>query len=1692
MKHKRETHILVSLLLFCSVIGLHGQSVQLSHPPGEYKHSVLLEMETDLDEQLYYRFSDNTHFVPYSFPLHLSALSGEERNYRIEVSDSPVPEDTKKLEVFEYRIDKRIPEAPEIEPKEGVYSGSVKLSFRSGKDAIFFSLSDSASSTPRLWRGEDIVLQPREEPYRVSAYARDSAGNLSNIAGKEYTVRQNSAEKRHFFDILSPAEGVFHNQQLLYVKSEGLSEFLYTTDGSDPRRSGKTFYGATMLDDLRGNITLSVAGKLSDGQYTDVKTLRFSVLEGGDDNAVSGIPLSGVYREEKTLDFSVDPVFYTFEERRPTKEDPLAEGVLNLPAPQGLEQHYALRFVSRGSIDGTAHYRCFYVFDTRKPVAPVITVSGSAPYAEAPLVSILAPDTSRIHYTLDGSDPDAGSPVYSGPFIPPVPESEGSLIIKARIVSEEGVPGPVAGRLIPYDLVPPEPPKLRVGELNRAGSLRIQADVSGDAIVVFETGDNESSTPNITVSSPVWSGEDLHIPWGMSTRRFFRFASRDSAGNLSDPVTVLTELHRLPPPAPRIDLEHDQVHITGSGKLFYSLATRGRDTTTEGDYIPFEEPFTLEGEAEQLVLYRIQAFAEDVWGNRSSIAGYDFRIDERLPELPGIIGLEDRRVYKDAVLLPRFSSHEDDLDVVYSLGTDSQEPPDPGFDSPSLKDLEIETEEGSEVYYQLKLLPVFPERGRVGRITTLRFVVDRKAPEIPEIHGIPRSGISAEDVVLTLGDFPENESAYILISEKSDSQSDSDPLLHGEEYIGPRRIGLQDGQDRTFIITLSMLDAAGNRMDMEKPLQVRIDRSPPLEPEISGIPENGINSSPLRLDFRAPEDAGVEYRIVGEGDVYQEGTIPFVPYEETLELSAPDGELRVFQLEYRSFDEAGNRSRNTLRDVVTIDRRPAASPGEPQVEYQGGASALISWSVAPGATLLYRFEGQPDWSVYSSPLSIDPSSGKGASSIQYYLRNEYGITTPVETLRLKSAVREGGGSLVRGAEKGAVYPGQVVLEPQLSSDKGFVRYELGIDSQAPELGPHSPIMEEKLVLNVPAGMERRYSLRSGFYPLRESRVPQTEEYLEFTIDRLGPRAPLLIEGVSGDSDARKKTIELEADGNRILYSLDGSEPQKEYAGAIRLDVREESGRSVPVRAVAYDQMGNRSRIMEWTVFLDQDIIYVSENGNDLFEGSRLRPFRTLHKALEQAGSLNRGSIYIAEGSYTVQQPLVIPGKTNLIGGLDQEDWQPEGRSIIQSGEYFPRGREILSIESDSSIQGLLFSDPHSRTSLPIRVQGANVELKDIDTAEGSSFEYLLRQKDGVITLRDSVIYRGARRGIFLNHGGSLNIEDTTLTVTGDIDGDWAAVTMKGGSLSLRHSSIRPGMGTRTSAVDGEDAYISLQETELYSGTGSRSAIALRIVRGQVRISGGSLRAVEAQTPIAVSADAARLEIRETGIKLGGRNGNTGLVLTGSELTMRNCDVSTEEEAGFSFMLRQQGGSSELLNCTASVSARGEPVLIDLEGGRLSMIHSSLLVSSSRERPSGIISRAGAQLFLTNSIVSNARGPSGTAVRGEKEDAWSIRNCNFGDWARIAEYGGRLVPDAEAMNNLDGDPLGGWIDANIAESPRESFIGESYRLKENSACVNAGIESGAGFPDMDGQKRPNPSHGIRPFPDIGADEFYPVP
>src|SRR5213078_1217400 len=124
------------------------------------------------------------------------------------------------------------------------------------------------------------------------------------------------------------------------------------------------------------------------------------------------------------------------------------------------------------------------------PVAPTTTIPAGA-YTSAQNVGLNASD-GTIHYTVDGSDPNGGSPTYSGGINVDV-----SRTIKAIAIDAAGNVSPVAqfdyainkpAPVAPQPIVVPRPttPKLKLDALTIASELKLSsAHRHGIRMVVF-------------------------------------------------------------------------------------------------------------------------------------------------------------------------------------------------------------------------------------------------------------------------------------------------------------------------------------------------------------------------------------------------------------------------------------------------------------------------------------------------------------------------------------------------------------------------------------------------------------------------------------------------------------------------------------------------------------------------------------------------------------------------------------------------------------------------------------------------------------------------------------------------------------------------------------------------------------------------------------------------------------------------------------------------------------------------------------------------------------------------------------------------------------------------------------------------------------------------------------------------------
>ncbi|UCG37919.1 MAG: chitobiase/beta-hexosaminidase C-terminal domain-containing protein [bacterium] len=245
-------------------------------------------------------------------------------------------------------------------------------------------------------------------------------------------------------------------------------------------------------------------------------------------------------------------------------------------------------------------------------------------YGQAVRVRFQAPEGTTVRYTLDGTEPNAGSPAYDNPFL-----IERDTVIRYFTVTGDGRRSSVEEAF--YRIRTPEPDTggLRTGAKPQGGiyrkSVRVSLASKEGATVYFTMDGTEPSSGSDIYTSPLILTAD-------TTLKFFAVDADGSREPVREEVYRFqltdTLVDTTPPdvrvsPAPESYREGDLIRLTATeeGRIFYTLD----GTTPTVDSSLYEGPFLLT-ESVQLAF-----FAEDASGNRSAVHRFRYILDREAP-----------------------------------------------------------------------------------------------------------------------------------------------------------------------------------------------------------------------------------------------------------------------------------------------------------------------------------------------------------------------------------------------------------------------------------------------------------------------------------------------------------------------------------------------------------------------------------------------------------------------------------------------------------------------------------------------------------------------------------------------------------------------------------------------------------------------------------------------------------------------------------------------------------------------------------------------------------------------------------------------------------------------------------------------------------------------------------------------------
>ncbi|MBN1685736.1 MAG: chitobiase/beta-hexosaminidase C-terminal domain-containing protein, partial [Spirochaetales bacterium] len=1627
-------------LLLISPVGVFSQSViTVSVPPGSYPADQRVALRAGEEEEIYYSFAESRYpkFVEYLFPFTLSAIEGEERVYTLRV-EARVNGETVRKKEFSYVIDKRPPLAPSVSIPEGTYGNPIAVSLLPFEPedpdcSYYVCVNGCLGEDARLWTGAPIELPAENRgvvSHTIKAFAVDSAGNSSDLRVWTYTIDTSESVSSEGLQILSPVAGVFANRQYLVIRSSGYEWIKYSLGGEDPAVFGAEYRRPFLLN-IDGVIRVRVAGKLRSTGEIRTSMVEFTV----DEPDVDLIRLeSGIHDKLLLIQLeSRDILYYSLDDTPAARKALAYETPFKIDLVRNGLKYIAFRVIGETDIgNGIPESRYFFILDDRTPSQPEILFSHTPPLNEDTEVRILGPEDAAIHYTIDGTSPDRSSTEYRGPFALKLPEESkaGSLLIKAAGFGANGRKSLVSSSLVTFDRIAPAAPEITYLGRNAAGGITIGVKSEFGTRIIFEMTLDDTLPAEPGLSSYV-SEEgyiELNVPYGMERIFAFRFAATDTAGNFSvptDPFRVLVD--KTPPDPPEFQLAAGSVKIVSPEEVYFTMTTDGSEPkmpdTGSDHYDGVIAVHPVDGELNQV---KIKAIAVDRSGNASSVSPtFQLTDDRRTPWLPDYDGPRNGGIYKSAQkLVPK--SPEDAPLVYYTFTTDGSEPPDPERNSSLLAGgVSFDGVDGERVTYRVKLKPFLREGALNGKAREFAFIIDLEPPELPVPGGIV-NGASYSHAVFVLP--PPVSADAVFVSIAADKDELVDPLGgKARRFTGPIRLDAEHGEEKAYRLLLAAVDDAGNTTANPETYRVTVDKKPPPKPVISGVPPAGLSRDNVVLTVLSPFPVYYEMST--------DGSLPAVPastssrYGESLTLRGEANREIVYTIRFLAVDEVGNGSAQSVARF-TVDRLKPQSAPAPQVQFAGDSTVSIAWPGTAENNIHYMVAADREVSLdsyhdYSGPFTIPYEENQESLVLAYYAKDKAGNRSELGSMSLDLPGRTAE-SLFSGVENGMLYNSRCTIKR--AENQADVRYDVTTNGPIPaRVSPFSAAMPETLSFDAAPGETLRFAVRAAVFKPGNS-SPVKEQIVRFTIDKTPPPAPDIPgwrEEMFFQNDFQ---VELQyAEGNAYISVNGGSYAL--YSGPITLKSLSGGIDRYVISAYAKDDAGNQSiRTHEWTAYIDRQVVYVSPNGNDLFDGSRSRPFRTLSAAIEESSSSERKTIYLAEGSYTLYERIALEGVLAIYGGFADGSWKETKASdttnLVVAKELAANGT-VLSIGNTAnvSLNNLTVrSVSDSIGGTLIGQEGGNLEISNCRFLFDSCGPYpIYEQKAGEVTIKKGVFFvRDVNaRGLLRISGSKFNMNESSVGYE-DSAGDVELVTAsRVGSLIMSASVLEPGTGRRTAGLRATSSSIELYGTRIDSGQGKTKAIALQLVECDLESDGVILIGNrEAWISTCLDASFSSIHLKNAKIDARAARGAVALMAEGSDIQLESSRLRGLGGAEFMYLLDLSNCTGTMLNNMLSGSDTRDFIGIHARRSSLTLANNTMVIGKGTNISSGVLLTGSQDVRIVNNII---HGPFGHGIAIETDGvgrALKILHNAFDGWLAYLKTPGLTAKTIVEMNNAD--------------------------------------------------------------------------
>jgi hypothetical protein len=464
-----------------------------------------------------------------------------------------------------------IPPRIKLQREEGNQFDSITLSTREPSVIHYTTTLQSPNDDSPVY-SKPIAIK-RSGMGRITAFARDSAGNLSDML--EWTFKYDSTPPTV---TMSPTGGEFNKPFTVLLKSNEPARFLYTEDGNPPlvkgslynnsilvSKEGKTIIRAVALDEA-DNVSAEVSGTfLLDTRPPEVRPR----IEGSIDDNTFYVSFTATEQAR---------IFYEVGDKDPTPSSPVYKD--KIPLKLGDVLRYKV-------VDEAGNATPVLVLDElRKPLVSASPNPGM--YNRRIKVSFTTSVPSHVLWRIL---PDTVFRAYVDSL---VLAAEGPTVLEYYSQTKAGLRSPVKRQVYTLDMTSP-----RVG-------VTVRKAVGDTVNIFFEASENatiyytlDGSNPQFSVTTKVAGNKFRLSKDRVSVRRSanakLAFYAEDLAGNQSSlSVIDIFKPHAVPNVPAGPDRVYDKVlslmlSTMDQSQIYYSR--HGRTPTV--DSAVFRDPITL-------------------------------------------------------------------------------------------------------------------------------------------------------------------------------------------------------------------------------------------------------------------------------------------------------------------------------------------------------------------------------------------------------------------------------------------------------------------------------------------------------------------------------------------------------------------------------------------------------------------------------------------------------------------------------------------------------------------------------------------------------------------------------------------------------------------------------------------------------------------------------------------------------------------------------------------------------------------------------------------------------------------------------------------------------------------------------------------------------------------------------------------